>query len=141
MRGSFTGLQPYRRPKRFKFWRCHHFFELYASINQNIDQRDIGEICTLFIGSISGFWLVNFVTGRIFLGDSGAYFLGYIVAFTAIFSLNANPNLSAWALILCTIHPVIEIFHTVIRRFWFKKSLLLADKKHMHHLVKKLPGP
>ena len=108
------------------------------AINQKLGQSDLVLICALFIATISGFWLVNILTGRIFLGDSGAYFVGFVVAWLAILTTNANPTLSAWAILLSTIHPVIEIFHTIFRRVRFRYGVLRADKKHMHHLVKKL---
>ena len=107
------------------------------AINQRLGQSELVLICALFIGTITGFWLVNIAMGRLFLGDSGAYFVGFIVAWIAVLATNANPTLSAWALLLSTLHPVIEIFHTVIRRFRFKNNVLLADQDHMHHLVKR----
>ena len=83
-----------------------------------------------------GFLLMNYPTGRLFLGDGGAYLAGFWIAETAILLIARNPNISAWqALAVCS-YPVIEAVYSIYRKRIIRKSSpALPDKLHFHMLV------
>ena len=82
-----------------------------------------------------GFWVVNFVTGRIFLGDGGAYFFGHAVAWMSILTAVYHPTVSPWALLLNTIIPVTDTLMAILRRYQNRKNFASADREHLHHIL------
>jgi UDP-GlcNAc:undecaprenyl-phosphate GlcNAc-1-phosphate transferase len=94
----------------------------------------------IFATSISGFWLLNFLSGRIFLGDGGAYLIGYFVAWFSIFLSVRHPELSPWAILLNTLLPIIDTIMAILRRAGRKLRLDEPDRCHFHHRVYNLVG-
>lgn len=94
-------------------------------------------LLTALIGGILGFLILNFPKGKIFLGDGGAYFLGYILAVFLIWlTQRANPEVSAWFGICVLIYPFWEVIFSIYRRvFKDKISAILPDSNHLHQLV------
>lgn len=85
---------------------------------------------------ILGFWAVNWPYGKIFLGDGGAYLLGFLLAWIAVLLPMRNPQINAWATILVCAYPVLEVGFSVHRRR--KRDGHhpgQPDKLHLHHLI------
>lgn len=104
------------------------------------------------VGAVLGFMLLNFPRGLIYLGDSGAYLIGFFVAELAILLVARNPPVSAWFPVLLCAYPVFETLFTIYRRIVVhKRHPGLPDVAHLHHLVYKrlvrwlvgspVPGP
>ena len=94
--------------------------------------------CLLLISSILGFFILNFPKGKIFLGDGGAYFLGFTIAVFSIFLINLHPEISPWFPFTLGIYPVWEVIFSIIRRKWIKGyQPTQADKFHLHSLIYK----
>lgn len=87
------------------------------------------------IGSVSAFWIMNIIFGRLFLGDAGAYTLGHVVGWLAILTMNANEYHSPWSYLLFIIFPTSETVVTVARRLLVTQNVFAADRWHMHHLL------
>lgn len=86
--------------------------------------------------STFGFLLVNYPTGRLFLGDGGAYLAGFWVAEVAILLIARNPAVPAWQALAVCAFPVIEVFFSMYRKRVLRNmSPTLPDKLHMHMLV------
>jgi UDP-N-acetylmuramyl pentapeptide phosphotransferase/UDP-N-acetylglucosamine-1-phosphate transferase len=85
---------------------------------------------------VTGFWLLNYPMGKIFLGDGGAYFTGFAMAWLAVLLLVRNPRISPWVCLLVFAYPVIEVLYSVARRFLQKRSPGAPDGLHLHSLVK-----
>ena len=88
--------------------------------------------------AITGFLLVNYPLGKVFLGDGGAYTVGHILAWIAILLLARNPEISAWSLILCAFWPLMDTVATIARRLIVRKAVGAPDKLHFHHIVMRL---
>lgn len=88
----------------------------------------------LIIGTILGFLFINWFTGSIFLGDSGAYLLGTILAFVTCKILYDN-NLSIFNILTLFSYPIWEILNSIIRRIYNNQKIIIADNKHLHSLV------
>jgi UDP-N-acetylmuramyl pentapeptide phosphotransferase/UDP-N-acetylglucosamine-1-phosphate transferase len=92
--------------------------------------------CVLVAATVAGFWLVNFPWGKLFLGDGGAYFAGFALAWLAVLLPMRNPDVSPWAGLLVCAYPVIEVVYSILRRHRLRLSPGAPDSQHLHSLVK-----
>lgn len=90
------------------------------------------------IGAISGFLIWNYPRGLIFLGDGGAYFIGYMIGELSVLMLYRHPHVSAWFPLLLCIYPVFETLFSIYRKRWLRgRSPGMPDGVHLHMLVYK----
>jgi UDP-N-acetylmuramyl pentapeptide phosphotransferase/UDP-N-acetylglucosamine-1-phosphate transferase len=93
----------------------------------------LGALC---IGATLGFLLLNYPSGKMFLGDGGAYFLGFWVSEMAVLLLVRHPGVNAWQVLGICAYPVIEVLFSIYRRRFIKKvSPGAPDALHLHTLV------
>jgi len=93
-------------------------------------------IAVLGIGTSIGFLFVNYPTGRLFMGDGGAYFLGFWVAETAVLLIARNPSINAWQVLAICSYPVIEVIYSIYRKKVIRKlSPGMPDRLHLHMLI------
>ena len=71
---------------------------------------------------------------KLFLGDSGSYFLGVFYSFYLIEIYNTN-LLSPFYIILLLWYPCFELLFSILRKFNFKKSPMKPDVNHLHQLI------
>ena len=90
----------------------------------------IGQIIVLF-----SFLLFNFPRAKIFLGDSGSYFLGSLVALNVIVTNNLNSDYSSFFFCTLLFYLFFEVFFSFFRKIAQKKSPIYPDDKHLHMLV------
>lgn len=89
---------------------------------------------TLF--ATAGFFALNFPLGRIFLGDAGAYSIGFLLAALAVALPARNPALSPVIGLLVLIYPVSETIYSITRRLGDgHRTIGQPDRKHLHSLV------
>lgn len=93
-------------------------------------------VCAVLVGVVLGFMVVNFPLGRIFLGDGGAYALGFMLAWVAILLPMRNPDVSVWCGLLACAYPVLEVGFTIVRRMRRDSDPGQPDRLHLHSLVK-----
>lgn len=72
---------------------------------------------------------------KIFLGDSGSYTLGLLFSIFLINLYLDNPQISPFLIILLLWYPCYENLFSILRKFNFNKSPLIADKNHLHQLI------
>ena len=78
-------------------------------------------------------------TGKIFLGDSGAYLIGILIAITAIKTSNINPSISPFFFCILLFYLFFEVFFSFFRKLFFmRQSPLLPDSQHLHMTLYKL---
>ena len=81
----------------------------------------------------------NFPRAQIFLGDSGAYLVGTLIAISAIKTSSLNPSISPFFFCLLLFYLFFEVFFSFFRKlFVARQSPLLPDKQHLHMLLYKL---
>jgi UDP-N-acetylmuramyl pentapeptide phosphotransferase/UDP-N-acetylglucosamine-1-phosphate transferase len=97
----------------------------------------LAQLCFIICAATGGFFLVNFPFGKLFLGDGGAYLLGFLLAWMAVLLVERNPTVSAWAPFLACGYPVFETLFTILRRLWCRHHPGLPDSRHLHSLIKK----
>ena len=69
-----------------------------------------------------------------FLGDSGSYLFGSLVALNTIVTDNLNSNVSSFFLCILLSYLFFEVFFSFIRKIYQKKSPVLPDNEHLHML-------
>ena len=101
-----------------------------------VDDLLILSLALAGMGAILGFFVWNFPAGLIFLGDGGAYFLGFYVAEVAILLLNRHTEVSPMYPLLVCIYPIFETVFTIYRRRVVRsRPAGLPDGIHLHSLV------
>ena len=94
---------------------------------------------TVLLGSTLGFLLYNFYPAKIFMGDTGALFLGYMISLLSITGLTKSA--AVFSLIIPMIIlavPIIDTTFAIIRRMLNKKPISSPDKFHLHHSIIRL---
>lgn len=87
------------------------------------------------IGATIGFLILNYPTGRLFMGDGGAYFLGFWAAEVAVLTAARNPGINAWQILAIYAYPIIEVLFSIYRRKILYNALAGApDRLHLHSL-------
>lgn len=96
----------------------------------------IATVALVGAGAVLGFFVWNYPAGLIFLGDGGAYFLGFFVAELGILLLQRNPQVSPLFPLLMVIYPVFETLFSMYRRRVVRgRAVGLPDGVHLHSLV------
>jgi len=93
------------------------------------------KVIAITIGAVLGFFVLNFPKGKIFLGDGGAYLLGFLVAVFGIYLAGNYEKVSFWYILAVMIYPLWEIVFSVIRKLSWGRSPLKPDRYHFHMLV------
>jgi UDP-N-acetylmuramyl pentapeptide phosphotransferase/UDP-N-acetylglucosamine-1-phosphate transferase len=97
---------------------------------------EILEICLCFSAVIFGFFLVNFPKGMLFLGDAGAYVLGFFLGGISIYLVEFNQEVTPLVLLVVFAYPIVELLFS-----FYRKSVRVGhrpdrpDKVHLHMLV------
>lgn len=96
-------------------------------------------VCSLAgIGAIVGFLFWNYPRGLIFLGDGGAYLIGFWIAELSLLLVLRNPTVSKWFPLLLCLYPIFETVFTVYRRVVLMRvSPGLPDASHLHQIIYK----
>ncbi len=87
-------------------------------------------------GAILGFFIWNYPRGLIFLGDGGAYLIGFWIAALSILLTYRHPEISPWFALLINGYPILETLFTIYRRKIHQgKSPGQPDGIHFHTLI------
>lgn len=95
------------------------------------------QLCGLLAAAVLGFFLVNFPKGVTFLGDGGAYFIGFMLSQLWILMLVRHPEVSPWFVMAVAAHPTVETVFSIYRRKFMRarSGAMTADRLHLHSLV------
>jgi UDP-GlcNAc:undecaprenyl-phosphate GlcNAc-1-phosphate transferase len=86
------------------------------------------------LGSLTGFLFYNFHPARIFMGDCGSLFLGFIIAgATLIMSSKTKSLIGVGLPILVLSIPIFDTLFSMLRRFLERRGLMSPDNGHFHH--------
>lgn len=119
-------------------------FTTYFFASRLVGDLDLEFISAICVMTLLGFFLFNYPKGKIFLGDGGAYFIGFMLAVVAILLQKnhaeitpENHNIISPWFILCTlIHPVWEVMFSFFRKAVIEKeSPFKPDPYHIHQFV------
>ena len=89
------------------------------------------------MGALVGFLFFNFNPARIFMGDSGSYFLGFVLATTALagggLQQKASTAVSLLVPVLALGVPIFDTLFSMFRRVLERRPIFSADRGHVHH--------
>jgi UDP-GlcNAc:undecaprenyl-phosphate GlcNAc-1-phosphate transferase len=95
------------------------------------------EVVTISIimgGALTGFLLFNFPPARIFLGDGGAYLIGFFIASISLFTSNKGTIIAALLVVIIALGvPILDTLFAIIRRAIRGVPIFRADAEHIHH--------
>ncbi|WP_404455721.1 undecaprenyl/decaprenyl-phosphate alpha-N-acetylglucosaminyl 1-phosphate transferase [Virgibacillus necropolis] len=88
----------------------------------------------ILIGANIGFLFHNFYPAKIYMGDTGSNFLGYMIAVVSILGLFKNITLFSFIIpIIVLAVPIFDTLFAILRRAYNKENIMLADNKHIHY--------
>lgn len=94
-------------------------------------------LCLIMVGSCLGFLVYNFAPAKIFMGDTGSMFLGFIIAIIALLGFKTATITSLIIPLLVLFVPIFDTVLAMSRRLIKGQSIGKADKEHIHHQLLK----
>lgn len=99
-----------------------------------IGQITAPDLMLAVAGVTLGFLFFNFHPAKIFMGDSGSMFLGYVIGVVSIWGLLKSVTILGLVFpLLVLAMPLTDMVFAIIRRKWKGLSIARADKGHLHH--------
>ncbi|TYR80140.1 undecaprenyl/decaprenyl-phosphate alpha-N-acetylglucosaminyl 1-phosphate transferase [Priestia megaterium] len=92
----------------------------------------------IVLGSTLGFLIYNFHPAKIFMGDTGALFLGYMISVLALLGFKNVTVISFIVPVIILGVPISDTIFAIIRRIVKKQPLSAPDKSHLHHCLLRL---
>ena len=117
-------------------YTCLWILSAYIGLGYLYDDHLIVQISLLIAAPTLGFLVFNWPWGKCFLGDGGAYFLGFFLAWLGVLVVERHPAISPFAPLLICGYPIIEALYSMLRRNLQGVSSGNPDNKHLHQLVK-----
>ncbi|MBW3570473.1 MAG: undecaprenyl/decaprenyl-phosphate alpha-N-acetylglucosaminyl 1-phosphate transferase [Gemmatimonadetes bacterium] len=99
-----------------------------------LGNTEVALVCAALGGALLGFLRYNFRPARIFLGDSGSQFVGFMVAVLSVHgsTKSATAVLAAVPLLILAL-PLLDTLLSILRRWLRGKPVFGADERHLHH--------
>jgi len=106
----------------------------WLSLAWAVDDAVMALCSAALVGAALGFLRSNAHPAKIFMGDTGSLFLGFVLASTAarFFWLRPEP-LSLLAVVLIGWVPLVDAFYAILRRWRDRRSIFMPDRSHVHH--------
>ncbi|WP_428909663.1 glycosyltransferase family 4 protein [Niallia sp. Krafla_26] len=92
-------------------------------------------VAAILLASTIGFLFYNFHPAKIFMGDTGALFLGYMIAVLSLLGFKNVAFISFIIPIIILGVPISDTFFAIMRRILNKKPIMQPDKSHLHHCL------
>lgn len=107
-----------------------------AIIALHVDDPFVFRAAVIGLASTAGMFLWNFPRGSIFLGDAGAYMMGYLIAQLCMVLLTYHGNVSPWAAMMIMMYPAWETIFSIYRRARYGvRHIGKPDARHLHQLI------
>ncbi|MBN2594540.1 MAG: undecaprenyl/decaprenyl-phosphate alpha-N-acetylglucosaminyl 1-phosphate transferase [Sedimentisphaerales bacterium] len=86
------------------------------------------------LGTVTGFLFFNFNPAKIFMGDCGSMFLGFMIAASSVLCFSKSSALVGLTLPVAVLGiPIFDTLFSMLRRFLERRSIFSADRSHFHH--------
>lgn len=116
---------------------CTFAFIGFALIAFQVGDLNLALVCLILAACVCGFFWVNWPFGKMFLGDGGAYFVGFALAWVAVLLIERNQSVSAFAAFLICILPITEVLFSIFRRKIRKEHPGKPDRLHFHSMLQR----
>lgn len=105
----------------------------------SLGNTTVAVITLLMAGAILGFYLWNFPPAKIFMGDGGAYFLGFMYATVPLMGIKKTAVLTLFLFpLILLLVPLVDILQVMHKRIKLGYHIFTADKNHIHHRLMNL---
>jgi UDP-GlcNAc:undecaprenyl-phosphate GlcNAc-1-phosphate transferase len=105
-----------------------------AFVGHISNQADVVLASLVMAGALAGFLFFNFPPAKIFLGDGGAYLIGFFVASVSLKSSNKGSIIAALLVIIIALGiPILDTTFAILRRAIRGVPIFSADAEHFHH--------
>lgn len=105
-----------------------------AVVSYSMGQPTTLLVSLVLVGVTSAFFRVNFNPARMFMGDAGAYFLGFMLAAVSVEGAFKSATLVGLLIPIIVLGlPIADTVFNIVRRFLSGKPVYMADKGHTHH--------
>lgn len=95
---------------------------------------EVVTVSVIMGGALSGFLIFNFPPARIFLGDGGAYLIGFFIASVSLFTSNKGTVVAALLVVIVALGvPILDTSFAILRRAIRGVPIFRADAEHIHH--------
>lgn len=89
--------------------------------------------------STAGFYIFNFPPAKIFLGDGGAYFIGFMYAILPLMGVKKSAALTVFLIpMILMLVPISDVFQVMLNRLRNGQNIFKPDTKHLHHRLMNL---
>lgn len=106
----------------------------FTVITYRTEQFAVAMLSIALAGAVLGFLKYNFHPASIFLGDSGAMFLGFMMSSFAVMGLLKSVTAVTFvAPVIILAVPIFDTAFAILRRVLSGKPVMTADKGHLHH--------
>lgn len=103
-----------------------------VALNRGLTAQAV--MCAALAGASAGFLKFNFNPAKVFMGDTGAMFLGYVLAVISIQGAFKGATAVALSIpILAMGVPIFDTAFAIFRRYRRGQPIYSADKDHLHH--------
>lgn len=92
----------------------------------------------IMLGATLGFLVHNFYPAKLFAGESGSAFMGFIIAIISLLGYKGTLLTSVLVPLLILAVPILDTLFAIIRRKLKGKPIFEADKEHLHHQFMKM---
>ena len=116
---------------------CTIGFLGFALIAFQVGDQNLAFVSLILLAAVLGFFWVNWPFGKLFLGDGGAYFLGFSLAWIAVLLIERNPSVSAFSALVICILPITEVLFSIFRRKVRNDHPGKPDSLHLHSLFQR----
>jgi len=107
----------------------------FAMLAFSMGRMDIVLISLLLCGAIVGFLFYNFHPASIFMGDTGALFIGFMISTISLLGFKSSTFFTLGPAILILMIPIMDVMLSIIRRKVKGVSFSTPDKEHLHHTL------
>ncbi|RBP45332.1 UDP-GlcNAc:undecaprenyl-phosphate GlcNAc-1-phosphate transferase [Roseimicrobium gellanilyticum] len=105
-----------------------------AFVGHYSGKPEVVTVSMIMGGALAGFLIFNFPPARIFLGDGGAYLLGFFIASVTVFTSSKGSVIAALLVVIVALGvPILDTLFAIIRRALMGVPLFRADAEHIHH--------
>jgi UDP-GlcNAc:undecaprenyl-phosphate/decaprenyl-phosphate GlcNAc-1-phosphate transferase len=106
----------------------------FSVIALSLGKVDAAVLSAIIFGACVGFLRHNFYPARIFMGDSGALLLGFVLAAVSVQGLlKTAATVALFFPLLVLAVPIVDTTFVVVRRLKNRESVFEADQAHLHH--------
>lgn len=107
----------------------------FLVVAQKVGDEELANLGIILAGSSLGLMVFNYPFGKVFLGDSGAYFIGFNIAWLMILLAMRYEEVSKWSLLAIASWPIMETVFSIFRRKLRGRPPDKPDRMHFHHIV------